>query len=165
MSLPLKYGNQKPDLKKLRSIHRRILRMEAMGTYTREEIAEANGVSVSMVNTTVNSQLGQQKIAVMQGMADLQVVDVLADLRSLAPLAVELYGEVLSDEASPTRLRMMAAKEVLDRGGYPASKVIETKPLMGDDEIAAIKARAKKNAEEMGIITEAKVIKEEKDGS
>ena len=137
--------------------------MAAHGMYSMEEIAAVCGVTVQLVYRTTTSTLGQQKIAVLQGAADMTAIDVIKDLKEMAPLASNLLGEVLTDTDLPALTRLKAAKEVLDRAGYPASKVIEHAPLLGDVEIRAIKARYKKNAIEMGLITEAVVLPEKDD--
>lgn len=148
------------DLRDLSAKALRVLRLYSTGYYTQREVAAIVQMDVHSVQAIVSSTLGQRKIAELQSVLDLQCIDVNRELKELAPLATELLHEVITNKGVDVKDRLRAAKEILDRSGFPAVKVLEHTPRVGDAEITAIKDRAKRNAIEMGLVVEAQVIEE-----
>lgn len=152
------------DLKKLREIHHLILRLAALGTLTNKEIADAVGRTEAMVGYTINSELGQQKLAVLRGEADFSIIDVIAQFEESAPLAAEYLEQVVLSPTEKTSDRIRAAENILGGAGYGKRERVDIyQHGVTDDEIEEARKRAREKGRSAGIVVDyedAKVIEE-----
>lgn len=94
--------------------------------YSKEDAAKRAGLSSSgRVSSFTRSR--EFAHALREGLLDHMAVE-------LAPKAVRILDEIMSDEKVQHRVRVDAAKALLDRSGYPAS--VPGSKLPGDDSIA-----------------------------
>lgn len=124
--------------------HHAILRMLALGA-TPKQIAETLGCTVATVGNVQHGELGKRQLAVLSGAADKVTVDILEDIRRLAPVAVAKLEEILIDDNSEKKLVASVAHDILDRAGYAAPKVIQgnfTHAHLTKEDIEELKARA-----------------------
>lgn len=156
-------GNYARELKKLRGRHHKILQLHATGKFNNKEIAEMLGITPQTVCNTINSQLGQRKLQHLYSDGDEAVHDLLDEIQSIAPIALaELEEALLSDEVSRDT-RISVAQDILDRAGYGKTKNVNLrKKEVTDDDIEKAKERAKKTAEDAGMVADANVIEETK---
>jgi len=149
------------ELKKLRERHQIILRLAALGL-TNKEIAQQLGVTEAMVGYTVNSELGQQKLAVLRGQAELSTIDILGMYEESAPIMVDLLEQIALSPAEKTADRIRAAENILGGAGYGKRERIDIHHHgVTDDEIEEAKRRAIQKGRSAGIVVEdAKVISE-----
>ena len=145
-------GNENYDPKRLWAKHKEILRLRGSGLYNVKEIAELTGVTHVTVSKIINSALGKQTLAMLESAADEQAVDLMIQIRSLAPIALAVQQEMLLDEEStPKRLKNDIANKMLDRAGYtPVTKNVNANINVGltKDELENIKKRARTLREE-----------------
>lgn len=124
--------------------HHTILRLLALGL-TPKVIAEQVGCTVATVSNVARSELGKRQLRLLNGAADKLTVDILEDIKNLAPLAVAKLEEILSNDDSDKKLVANVAQDILDRAGYGAPKVIQgnfTHAHLTKEDIEVLKARA-----------------------
>jgi predicted transcriptional regulator len=141
------------ELQQLREQHNEILRLKVMGM-TQKDIAAQLGVTPMMVNYTLNSELGREKMAHLQDAADLEAIDVSEEIQVAAQKAVKLQHEIISGKhpLATLKLRSDAAKDMLDRAGHSKITKIEGRfshGYLGEIGVKMIKERAR----EIGLAT------------
>ena len=139
-------------------IHHEICRLNLIGMRP-VDIARHLGVSPVMVSYTLRSPIVQQQMKNMSAARDVDAVDVAAEIKALAPHAVEILKELLDDPLPNIKLK--AVQDVLDRAGHAAVRTIKTEnthTFFTPQEIAEIKDRAR----DIGLLTDA-IYEEDKD--
>jgi len=86
-------------------------------------VARELGYSSSHLSTIMSSPLFKREMERMQARADQIHYDALAELRAIQPHAVEAYKDLLQ-QTEYKLLRFNVAKDVLDRTGVEAPKVV-----------------------------------------
>jgi hypothetical protein len=109
---------RKVQFQELTARHQEVLRRTALGE-KQTDIAADLGITVVSVNQIIHSELGQAAIERHQEAADLDTVDILSDLKEIAPAAVQLHKEIVEGTVDASiALRAKVAGEVLDRVGF-----------------------------------------------
>jgi transcriptional regulator with XRE-family HTH domain len=124
--------------------HHAILRLLALG-YTPKQIADQVGCTTATVGNVQHGELGRRQVAILRGAADSAVVDINADIKRLAPIAVERLEQILTDDNSEKSLIVKVAQDLLDRAGHAAPKVIQgqfTSVHLTKEDIEDLKKRA-----------------------
>lgn len=147
---------------RLRVLHHEIIRLHFQRVGNQKQIAKILGCSEGVVSKVLNSDLGRQKLAILEGTADLSALDAKADLKELSALATKVYEEALTEDGVPWPVKRAVAKDVLEFSGYGAEKKIKVEGL-STAEITEIKARAKENAARMGLLVDAVVLDEDQE--
>ncbi len=156
-------GKGQYELQKLRARHHLILRMSAQGMDNKEISSQLN-LSEVAVSYTINSELGQQRLEVLMGNADIDAIDMIKEFAELAPVALEVAEEVMLNPYEKTSDRLNAVDKILNGAGY--GKKVDlgiSVQLVGDNEIRAAKELARKKGKLAGIIVEDAVIVSESD--
>ncbi len=138
-------GNKDYNIVRLWGQQKEILRLVASGLYKNTEVADMIGVTPQTVSNIINSALGKQTLDLLQGAADSDTVDLMVKIRSLAPLALAVQENILTDDATHPRLKNDISNKVLDRAGYmPISKNLNLNLNAGvtAEDLEAIKKRA-----------------------
>lgn len=139
-------GNaRKYQIMELWDRHHAILRMLALGA-TPKQIAETLGCTTATVGNVVHGELGKRQLEIMRGAADKTTVDIMEDIRRLAPIAVARLEELLVDKSTDPRLVAGISHDILDRAGHAAPKVITgqfTHAHLTKEDIEELKERAK----------------------
>ena len=95
----------------------------------------------------------------MRSAADMEAVNIMEDIKKLAPVAVARLEELLSNQDTDPRLVATVAHDILDRAGFGAPKLITgqfTHAHLTKEDIEELKARAAQ-------ITATQIPLEEKD--
>jgi len=143
------------QIKDLWDLSHEILRLSVLGLKG-TQIASYLGCTSQTVSNTINSDLGKAKLETMRGARDADTLDVAKEIKSLEPVAIETYREILraEDERISWSLRKSTADTIVkELGGHEAPR----KHLVGHfdlDEIEALKARGKALARNNGTIIE-----------
>ena len=161
-------GNRGPDLRmkppgmrktfevgNMWEVHQEITRLIFLGMKN-EEIAERLNVSPAMVSYTRNSRVIQDKLEMMKGARDAEIIDLGKEIRAKAPKALKLLekivdGEEVNGQLPSISLRAKTAENWMDRAGYPAQKSgggVHFHAHFTAEELETIKKRAK----ESGIV-------------
>lgn len=125
--------------------HHQILRLLALGMSVKQ-IAEHLGCTTATVGNVKHSEVGKYQLGLLQSAADKQTVDIMEDIRRLAPIAVAKLEEILTDPNSDKRLVAGVSHDILDRAGHAAPKVITgqfTHAHLSKQDIEELKARAR----------------------
>jgi len=122
-----------------------IIRLAVLGfKYT--EIDNRVGRDKQTVSNVVNSQLVQERLAVLRAGRDESAVDIRKKIESLAPKAIALLEDVLDGETS-TELKagdqIRAAVDLLDRAGFKPPQEIHVKKGVVIAHLDTIKKRAR----------------------
>jgi len=105
------------------------------------DIAKHLGVTPQTVTNTKNSPIIQRQIAIMQGAADAEALDVAIEIKNMAPRALEVLSDLMENSLKDT-VRANCAIDILDRAGYGAPKKIEAVVAhLTADEISEMRAR------------------------
>jgi predicted transcriptional regulator len=136
-------GNRKYNIKEMWDCHHEVVRLALLGL-KHVDIANTLGVTPVMVSYTLNSPIVKRQLAIMRGARDAEAVDVAAQIKALAPKAVEVLEGLLESESEGMKFK--AATGVLDRAGHAPVQRLQASMAVGHftaDEIAEIKNRAK----------------------
>lgn len=136
-------GERKYAIQTMWDMHREILRLAVTGMQ-QVDIASVLGVTPVMVSYTLNSPIAKRELANLRAARDLDAVDVAKRIQQIAPSALEVLEELLSEGNDAIKLR--AATDILDRAGHAAVRTLRTESLsvhLTKDDIEEIKNRAK----------------------
>lgn len=111
-------GRYEPQ--KLSERHMAYLRLYSTGQYTQKEIAGVFGVTEVTIGNIVNSQLGQEYLAMLRHLNEADVLDVHKRLVQAAPLALARKLEILLDDDTDPKLMDKVSSDILDRAGHGA---------------------------------------------
>ena len=140
-----KTGERKYQIKELHNWHHEVLRLAVLGLAPTEIAASVNMTS-TMVVMILNSEIAKRQIAVMQGSRNMDMLQVKEQIDSMVPAALCVLSDIMTGENVSNGHRLMAAKDVLDRAGHAAPKVVEgrfTHAHLTASEIEEIKERAR----------------------
>lgn len=148
-------GNGQYNLQNLRGKHRIIIRMHISGLKNLE-IADSLGISEAMVSYTLNSPLARQQMAILQGQADLTSIDVLQEAMGLAPVAMEVYEQIMLSPGAKDSDRKSAADSVMEIAGHRGRRTVDVNHrVVTDDYILEAKRRARERAGASGMLVDA----------
>lgn len=148
---------RKYQIQQMSQVHHEIVRLTLLG-WDQKSIAESLGITEVCVSYTQNSRIVMDKLALLRMQRDASSVDVAAAIRDCAPRCVEILNEVMESSATNPGVRVAAAKDLLDRAGFAAPKVIKTENLhahLTAQDMEDIKRRAIGYGLESGVILDA----------
>lgn len=125
--------------------HHAILRLLALGMAPKQ-VAEYLGCTTATVGNVAHSEIGKRQASLLRSAADKLTIDVMEDIKKLAPIAVAKLEEILTDPNSDKKLVAGVAHDLLDRAGYAAPKVIQgefTHAHLTKADIEELKERAR----------------------
>ena len=132
------------QIQRMTQRHHEVVRLAVLG-HTQNDISSITGFTPSSVSLILNNRMVKDKLAFLRAQKDAASVDVMCAIRELAPKCVDILNEIMENEGSPAGVRLGAAKDLLDRAGYAAPKVIQSQSVtthLTYDEIRQIKERA-----------------------
>ncbi len=162
---PRMRGKRKYQLKELRARHHEILRQKQLGASNRD-IARNLDVTPTMIQYTVNSELGIEKTSEMNALALVDTVDVAHEIQEASVQAIRFLRDIVSgdveDGVSPA-LRARTSVEILDRAGF--GKTINVNGSMNQgyctpETIKLIKSRAREIGIASGNLAMAQAVEE-----
>jgi hypothetical protein len=154
---------RKYQAQSLWNLHHEILRLAVLGT-KHVDIAKELNITPATVSNCLNGELGRKQLAIMRGARDAETIDVAIEIRRNAPKAYQVLMEYLENPDFDPRQRITIAMDQLDRAGYAAPKVIETRGThlhLTPDDIRDIKQRAQDN----NMAIDVPLIEESNDNS
>lgn len=154
------------EVGKMWEVHQEITRLIFLGMKN-EEIAERLNISPVTVSYTRNSRVVQDKLELMKGARDAEVVDLGKEIRMKAPKALKLLedivnGEEVNGQLPGINLRARTAENWMDRAGYPAQKAGSGVHLHAHFTVNEID-EIKKRALESGIVIDVGESSNEED--
>lgn len=151
------------QLKRLRARHHLIIALAAQGM-DQKEIAQRLQITEVTVSYTLNSDLGQQRLAVLLGEAEVDTIDLIKEFAELAPVALEVLEEILVNPAAKDADRKSIATDLLDRAGFGVKRELGVSlHLVDDEDIREAKILARKKGRAAGIIVDATIVDEDED--
>lgn len=145
------------QIQQMSQVHHEIVRLLLLG-HDHKSIAESLGITPACVSYTANSRIVMDKLALLRAQRDASSVDVAGAIRDCASKCVEVLDNIMQDTATSAGVRVAAAKDLLDRAGYAAPKVIKTEGVMAHltaDDIEKIKQRAIGFGVDSGVVIDA----------
>jgi predicted transcriptional regulator len=139
------------------------------------EIATILNITPQTVSNTVNSSLGQQKLAEMRDKRDEVVIkyDPLAEVKKLLPTAINIYKEIMESASASLSIKKSTADTIVkDICGYEAPKKIDGRFVSANitPYLDELKQRGREAARQCGMLydgrddnEEVKEIEETKD--
>ena len=153
-------GGKKYQIKEIWASQHEILRLAILG-WKGSEIAAKLNCTEATVSNCVNSEIGRRQLQIMQGARDGETLDIMKEIRDLAPKALKVIEQTMDDPIAGPKTRLSAAVDLLDRGGFAAPKVIQgqfvTAHLTVED-ITELKNRARQIIATSEEVAEAEVI-------
>ena len=143
------------QIQQLWEVHHEVLRRLVLGQKS-VQIAADLQITAAVVSYVKNSEMGRKQLSLMRAAADVGVVNVAGKFKELAAKAVRVMEEALDGE-HPLGLKLAAARDVLDRAGHAAPKVLRTENYhahFGAEDIEAIKARARESGVVVDVVVE-----------
>jgi len=132
MTSPDKRRRDEPrkfDIKMLWQRNHEILGMFLSGM-PMNDIATKLNITPASVSNTVNSQLGEQKLAEMRKERDSEYIDVGKKVAELAEKALSVYEDILNNDTVSYNLKKATADTLLmDLGGHRAPIKIDSRSV------------------------------------
>jgi hypothetical protein len=142
------------QITEMHEIHHEIARLLVLG-HKPKDVAEHLKVSYSTVINVKNSPIVIEKMELLRGARDAEVVDVAKQIRELAPKAVEVLTDIIEDDDEATGMKMKASLAILDRAGHGVPKNVNVRgvhAIVSKDDLMAIKQRAVEIGLNAGVI-------------
>ena len=144
-----------PEIKQLWQRSHEILGLALQG-YTNVQIAEALNITPTCVTTTVNSELGEKKLADMRKERDGGFIDVSRKIKELSEKALKTYEEIFDSDTISYNLKKATSDTVLmDLGGHRAPTKIDSRSVSltaSIDELEEFKRLGYQAAKEAGFL-------------
>ena len=140
-------SGRKYQIQSLWDVHHEILRLAVLG-WKPVNIAKELSITPATVSNCLNGELGRRQLELMRGARDAETIDLAIEIRKNAPVAYKVLMEYLENPNFDPRQRITIAMDQLDRAGFAAPKVIETRGThlyLTADDIKEIKQRAMDN--------------------
>jgi predicted transcriptional regulator len=144
------------EIKALWQRSHEIINLTARG-YKQCDIAEILNISEACVSMTINSELGQKKLADIRNVRDEDAKKTSEKIRILTAKAIEKYHEIFDNEdgrASLKDQKEVADTVLLELSGLRAPTKIQSSSInmtLTGEEIEAFKSRGLKAAKESGF--------------
>lgn len=110
--------------KQLSERHHNILRLHLLG-YSNTDIADKMGCTTVTVSQTINSNIGREHTQMMRSELDKATFDSAKRIKLMAPKAIDVIEEALTNSDIPFSVRLKAAQDALDRAGFGAVKKMD----------------------------------------
>jgi len=156
-----------PEIQNLWQRHHEIINLAVRG-FKQQEIAEILNIHPTTVSNTLNSQLGNEKLAEIRGERDEDVKLTMEKVRYLTNRAIATYQEILDNESKEATLKDrkdVANTVLLELSGLRVpTKVHSMSTTLTLEELEEFKKRGIEEARESGLLVEttAEEVKEEK---
>ena len=143
------------EIKALWQRSHEIINLAARG-YKQSDIAEILNISEACVSMTLNSELGQKKLAEIRNVRDEDAKKTSEKIRILTAKAIQTYHEIFDNENGMATLKDrkdVADTVLLELSGLKAPTKIQSSTISTTltlEEIEAFKARGFKAAKEVG---------------
>lgn len=151
------------EIKQMWQRSHEIVNMAARGI-KQVDIAKILNIDPMTVSNTLNSQLGEEKLAVIRQSRDEEAKIVSEKIRVLTNKAINVYHEIFDDESG--NVSLMNKKEVADTvmlelSGLRVPTKVQSNSVhafLNSDELEDFKKRGIEAARESGMIVEAEII-------
>lgn len=144
-----------PEIKQLWQRSHEILGLALQG-YTNVQIAKALNVTPACITNTINSELGEKKLASMRKERDGEFIDVSRKIKELSEKALKVYEEIFDSDTISYNLKKSTSDTVLmDLGGHRAPTKIDSRSVSltaSVEELEEFKQLGYKAAKEAGFL-------------
>jgi len=153
------------DIKQLWQRHHEIVNLAARG-FKQVEIAEILNIDPQTVSNTLNSQLGEEKLAEIRLERDAEAQKISEKVRVLTNKALQTYHEIFDDDSGKWTARDRkdtADKVLLELSGLRAPTRIQSQSLhtvLTAEELEEFKTRGIQAAKESGLVIDVEPIRE-----
>jgi len=145
------------DIKRLWQRSHEIIGLALQGM-KQTEIAKILNISPVTVSTTLNSELGREKLSKLREDRDQGFVKVTEEVARLSKKALEVYEEIFDNKTVPYSLKKSTSDTVLmELGGHRAPTKIDTRSIHMTatmEEIEEFKRRGVAAARESGMVVD-----------
>jgi len=153
-------GHRKWEIQHLWEVQHEVIRRLVIGQKPKD-IARELDITPQTVSNIQNSRIARQEIERLRAERDQSAVNILDQVKSLAPKAVEVLKEVMDDPGARPSERIAAAKDVLDRSGYaPVKKVAELHAHLTPDDIARLREKGNEVARSVFGASGVEIVKQ-----
>ena len=160
------------EIKALWQRSHEIINLAARG-FKQTDIAEVLNISEATVSLTLNSELGQKKLAEIRNVRDEDAKKTSEKIRILTNKAIETYHEIFDNENGEASLKDrkdVADTVLLELSGLRAPTRVQTSSVstvLTAEEIERFKNRARVAAKESGFedVVDMVEVKDESSGS
>jgi hypothetical protein len=124
---PRKHPDTRTYVQKLQPWHRKMARVRCVEGLSVTQLARRFGKSRSATGKIVSSPLFKEYFATLERHADLEVVNVRADIHRMAVRAVENLDDDLDMDVATLedrKVRQTASRDILDRAGFVKTPVV-----------------------------------------
>lgn len=126
--MPAGRPNQTYSLQKLWGKQEELLRLFAAGAKP-QAIADSLGITKQTVYNVCNSDMGRNKLALLQGFRDTDFQALQERIAEIAPVALEVLEETMLGETSDPKLKADTAKTLLSMAGHGPVKRVEKRTV------------------------------------
>ena len=141
-----KMPSRRWQVSEMQDIHHEIARRLLLGQKS-QFIADSVGCSSATVRNVKDSPVVQEKLEIMRGARDRDVINIAAHIQRIAPKSIQLLEQVIEGKGpgadASIALRCKVAESNLDRAGYGAVKKFQgAVGHFTSDDIAELKKEA-----------------------
>ncbi len=139
-------GTKQVNLVKLRDHQQEILRLLGTGMKPKT-IAALLEIHVQTVSNVRNSDLGKALSSMLHTERNITIAKTAERIDALAPIAAEVFEEIMTDVNEDQSLRYRAARDTLKANGILVEKstVILDTPYLSGEEVSTLKGKFKKD--------------------
>jgi predicted transcriptional regulator len=156
------------DIKQLWQVHHEIINLRAMG-YKEPVIAKLLNLHPQTVSNTLNSTLGEIKLAEVRKERDEDAKQTVEQIRILRDKALQVYSEIFDADISNPTIGLKDKLHVADTvllelsGLKVPTKIHSITSILTSEELADMKARGLEECRKSGLIVdvEAEEVKDE----
>jgi len=149
------------NIKQLWQSNHEIINLAVRG-FKQIDIADILNITPETVSNTINSDLGQLKIADLRKSRDDETRKVQEKIRVLTDKALRVYDEIFEDESGECNLndkKKVADTVLLELSGHRAATKIQSTSAsytLSKEDLQAFKDRALAAAQDAGIVIDVK---------
>lgn len=139
-------GTKQYNIDKLRDDQQEILRLLSTGMKA-ETIAKLLGCCIGTVSNVRNSDLGKALSSMLHTERNITIAKTAERVDALAPMAAEIFEEIMTDPDEDPSLKYRAARDTLKANGILVEKstVILDTPFLSGDEVSSLKGKFKRD--------------------
>lgn len=152
------------SIKRFWGVHREIIRLHALGTHTGKDIADALGIAPQTVYNVLGLPEAEVELERYQKLRERGFQEVQEQLAELAPIALDIIEQDMTDPTTPKSLRTKLANQILDRVGHNPIQKVSVQQLnatVTPEFLSAVKERAKELKEQKSQAMDVEFVVQE----
>lgn len=109
----------------IKIIHNKIVQLALAGE-TQVSIAQTLGVSASMVGNVLKSEMAKEQIRSLTLPLQEATLELHKQVKGAAVLGLQTSLSIMTDDETPSSIKLKAAQDLMDRGGLPKTTQVNT---------------------------------------